>query len=152
MDMHEQRVASKVEEIRTFKFLPSVRKPWSGTSRKFLIQIFPEREVTQNGPNLWSLRSRGELFKLRLQGSREASCISTKCTRHSHAPFTHSINNGTRHDDTCVNSVWILTFCSLYRGADKLARAERKQAIFPTFYENWSFITTFTSVHHLSLH
>ena len=40
----------------------------------------------------------------------------------------------------------------LYRGADKsLARPGRKQATFLTFYGTWRFITTFTTVHHLSL-
>jgi len=39
-----------------------------------------------------------------------------------------------------------------YRGADKsLARKGRNQATFPAFYGNWRFITTFTTVHHLSL-
>ena len=38
-----------------------------------------------------------------------------------------------------------------YRGADKsVARPGRKQATFPTFYGNRKFITTFTTVHHLS--
>ena len=38
------------------------------------------------------------------------------------------------------------------RGADKsLARSGRKQATFPAFYGTWRFITTFTTVHHLSL-
>ena len=38
------------------------------------------------------------------------------------------------------------------RGAGKsLARPGRKQATFPAFYETWRFITTFTTVHHLSL-
>jgi len=41
---------------------------------------------------------------------------------------------------------------AIYRGADKsLARPERKQATFPAFYGTWRFITTFTTVHHLSL-
>ena len=39
-----------------------------------------------------------------------------------------------------------------YRGADiYLARPGRKQATFPAFYGTWRFITTFTTVHHLSL-
>ena len=39
-----------------------------------------------------------------------------------------------------------------YRGADKsLARPGRKQATFPALYGTWRFITTFTTVHHLSL-
>jgi hypothetical protein len=39
-----------------------------------------------------------------------------------------------------------------YRDADKsLARPGRKQATLPTFYGIWSFITTFTRFHHLSL-
>ena len=44
-------------------------------------------------------------------------------------------------------------FCrSYYRGADKsLARPGRKQATFPAFYGTWRLITTFTTVHHLSL-
>ena len=43
-------------------------------------------------------------------------------------------------------------FHNLYWGADKsLARPGRKQATFPTLYGTWRFITTFTSVHHLSL-
>ena len=37
-------------------------------------------------------------------------------------------------------------------GADKsLARPGRKQAIFPASYGTWRFVTTFTTVHHLSL-
>ena len=39
-----------------------------------------------------------------------------------------------------------------YRGADKsLARPRWKQATSPAFYGTWKFITTFTTVHHLSL-
>jgi len=39
-----------------------------------------------------------------------------------------------------------------YTGADKsLARPGRKKATFPAFYRSWRFITTFTTVHHLSL-
>jgi len=39
-----------------------------------------------------------------------------------------------------------------YRSADKsLARPGRKQATFSAFCESWRFITTFTTVHHLSL-
>ena len=35
--------------------------------------------------------------------------------------------------------------------ADKsLARPGKKQATFPAFYGTWRFITTFTTVHHLS--
>ena len=46
----------------------------------------------------------------------------------------------------------IIRSSRLYRGADKsLARPGRKQATFPTFYGTWRFITTFTTVHHLSL-
>jgi len=44
-------------------------------------------------------------------------------------------------------------FCILhtYRGADKsLAQPGSKQATFPAFYGTWRFITTFTTVHHLS--
>ena len=38
------------------------------------------------------------------------------------------------------------------RVADKsLARLGRKQATLPAFYGTWSFITTFTTVHYLSL-
>ena len=45
-----------------------------------------------------------------------------------------------------------LTNLLYYRGADKsLARSGRKQATFPALYGTWSFITTFTTVHHLSL-
>jgi len=39
-----------------------------------------------------------------------------------------------------------------YSSADKsLARPRRKQATFPAFYGTWRFITTSTTVHHLSL-
>ena len=45
----------------------------------------------------------------------------------------------------------LLTNLLNYRGADKsLAQLGRKQAIFPAFYATWRFITTFTTVHHLS--
>jgi len=40
----------------------------------------------------------------------------------------------------------------MYRGADKsLAWQGRKQTTFPAFYWTWRFITTLTTVHHLSL-
>ena len=40
----------------------------------------------------------------------------------------------------------------IYTGADNsLARPGRKQATFPAFYGTWRFITTFTTVHNLSL-
>ena len=43
------------------------------------------------------------------------------------------------------------SFESHYSGADKfLAPPGRKQSAFPAFYGNWRFITTFTTVHHLS--
>jgi len=42
--------------------------------------------------------------------------------------------------------------CKLYRGADEsLARPGRKQATFHAFYGTWTFITSFTTVHHLPL-
>jgi len=45
-----------------------------------------------------------------------------------------------------------INLSDIYSGADKsLAWPGRKQATFPAFYGTWSFIITFTTVHHLSL-
>jgi hypothetical protein len=59
-----------------------------------------------------------------------------------------------KHNTLCVVIVVVvdLHVTVNYRGADKsLARPGRKQATFPAFYGTWRFITTFTTVHHLSL-
>jgi len=60
-----------------------------------------------------------------------------------------------KHNTLCVVIVVVVVDLHVtvnYRGADKsLARPGRKQATFPAFYGTWRFITTFTTVHHLSL-
>ena len=54
-----------------------------------------------------------------------------------------------------VKHIWKVCefqFEDKYWGADKsLARSGRKRATFPAFYGTWRFITTFTTVHHLTL-
>jgi len=53
---------------------------------------------------------------------------------------------------TALWSILVLWGQCIYRGADKsLARPGKKKATFPAFYGTWRFITTFTTVHHLSL-
>jgi len=55
----------------------------------------------------------------------------------------------------CAHQCVLLTplnLSDIYSGADNsLARPGRKQATFPAIYGTWRFITTFTTVHHLSL-
>ena len=57
-----------------------------------------------------------------------------------------------RSEKLCSDLSVIAMRLAKLQGADKsLARPGRKQATFPAFYGTWRFITTFKTVHQLSL-
>ena len=88
-------------------------------------------------------------------GNSRAGVTANRTVSHANVRHGH-----TQYKDKLFHCLTYWTVCQRgkstagrqYMGADKsLARPGRKQATFPTFYGTWRFITTFTTVHHLSL-